>query len=563
MFDLILRGGRIYDGTGAASYYGDVAVSGGRIVEIGQISGPATRTIDVDGLAVSPGFIDNHTHFDAQLLWDPYATSSCFHGITTVITGNCGMSLAPCLPSTHEPLVATFARVEAISRKVLETGISWNWESTAEYFEALRGRIGLNVGSLIGHSTVRYAVMGEAAVERAASDDEILAMCRLVAEGMAAGAVGLSTNNNPRHLREDGKPVASRLASTTELEALYGVLASANSGVLQNIQGFSPAQDPRSKVDYVAGVAAATGRPVVWQGIVHRWHQENEWREALEATEDAVRRRGAQIYPVTQVKRVEKRFTLANCQVFDEFPTWQKVMILPVEQRKVLFADPKVRDKLGYEAVDDPAPSHFGKRWDLLWIQKTRPANKQYEGSNVAAAAKAAGKSIIDFFLDLSLEEDLDTEFYRYSTQGDPAAVAEILRSPYVLVGQSDGGAHMAFDAAFGFSTAFLGEWVRDASLMSLESGVRRLTFDVARIFGFGDRGVLAPGFAADIAVFDPATVGALEPEWANDLPGGERRLIQRAQGVAFTIVNGEVVVESDATTEARPGTVIRPGART
>lgn len=563
MFDLILRGGRVYDGSGGASYEADVAVAGGRIVEIGKVSGAATRTLDVTGMAVSPGFIDNHTHFDAQLLWDPYATSSCFHGVTTVITGNCGMSLAPCLPSTHDHLVSTLSRVEAISRAVLESGISWSWETTAEYFAALRGKIGLNVGSLIGHSAVRHAVMGEAAIERAATADEIESIRRLVTEGMAAGAVGLSTDNNPRHLRDDGKPVASRFASAAELDALYGALASANRGVLQNIQGFSPSQEPREKVNYVADVAAATGRPVVWQGIVHRWHQENEWREALAATEEVVRRRGVQIYPVTQVKRVEKRFTLINCQVFDEFPTWQKVMLVPVEQRKLLLADPRVRAKLGYEAVEDPTPSHFGKRWDLLWIQKTRPQNQRYEGLSVVAAAKSAGKSIIDFFLDLSLEEDLETEFYRYSTQGDPVAVAEILRSPYVLIGQSDGGAHMAFDAAFGFSTAFLGEWVRDAKLMSLEEGVRKLTFDVARIFGLGDRGLLAPGYAADLAVFDPATVAALEPEWAHDLPGGEPRLIQRAQGVLFTIVNGEVVVESDATTGARPGVVVRPGAHT
>lgn len=561
MYDLVLKGGRVYDGSGMPSFYADLAVKDGRIAAIGRISAPAQRTLDVSGLAVSPGFIDNHTHFDAQLLWDPLATSSCFHGITTVITGNCGLSLAPCREDTHEALVSTFTRVEAISRRVLEEGVEWRWESTAQYLDNLRGRLGLNVGALIGHCAVRHAVMGEDAVEREATDDEIEAMRRLVHDGMEAGAVGFSTNNNPRHMREDGKPVASSFASSKELNALTGVLAEMNVGVIQNIQGFSPAKDVRGRVKFVADFAKATGRPIVWQGIVHRWHEGDNWKEALQATEQAFREDGVSIYPVTQAKPIEKRFNLMNAQVFDEFPTWRTIMLAPVEHRKAVFADPEVRRKLSWEAVEDPSPSHFGKRWDLLWVQHAAlEKNKVFEGQSVQEIATQQRKGVLDTFLDLALEENLETGFHRYSTQGDPEAVAEILRSPYVLVGQSDAGAHMAFDAAFGFSTTFLGKWVRDKSLMDLEAGVRKLTFDPASIFGLGDRGLLRPGFAADIAVFDAALVDSAEPEWAEDLPGGEKRLIQRAIGVHYTIVNGQVLVENGQTTEALPGRVLRPG---
>ena len=560
MFDLVITGGRVYDGTGAPPIDADVAVTDGRIVEVARDVGPGRRVIDVEGLAVAPGFIDNHTHFDAQLLWDPAATTSCYHGITTVVTGNCGLSLAPCRDDTRDALISTLGRVEAISRDVLERGIDWSWHSTGEYFDRLRGRLGVNVAALIGHCAVRHAVMGEDAVERPATDREIEAMQQLVREGMDAGAAGLSTNNSPRHMREDGKPVASRLADGRELDALFGVLREIGAGVIQNVQGFSPSMDVQTKIDYVSDVARSTGRPVLWQGIVHRWHEGEEWREALRLTEAARRDRRVVMYPVTQVKPVEKRFTLENAQVFDEFPTWRTVMMAPLEQRKALFADHEMRRRLSWEAVEDPARSHFGKRWDLVWVQQVdRDAHQPLVGLSVAEVAERQGKSVIDAFLDLALDEDFKTGFFRYSTQGDPAAVAEILRSPYVMVGQSDAGAHLVFDAAFGFSSTFLGRWVRDESLMSLEAGIRRLTADVANVFGLTDRGVIAAGRAADIAVFDPSRVDSAEPEWANDLPGGERRLVQRALGVTHTIVNGVPLVEHGELTGSLSGRVVSP----
>ena len=262
MYDLLVKGGRIYDGSAMPSYYGDVGISGGKIVEIGRLHGDAKRTLNVDGLAVAPGFIDPHTHLDAQLFWDPLGTSSCFHGVTSVVVGNCGLSLAPTKPEDRDAVIKSFVRVEAISRRVLEEGIQWRWESTSEYLDALGARLGINAAALVGHIAVRHRVMGEDAVERRATAEEIAKMKELVRQGMKAGAVGFSTNQNPRHIREDKKPVASRLAADEEPGSLLDVLGEMNSGVVQLSGGGA---DARGRIAYAAQMARRTGRPVLWK----------------------------------------------------------------------------------------------------------------------------------------------------------------------------------------------------------------------------------------------------------------------------------------------------------
>src|SRR5687768_2644879 len=282
MYDLLLKGGRIYDGSGMPSYSGDVAIHNGKIAEIGRLNGHARRILNVDGLAVAPGFIDPHTHLDAQLFWDPLGTSSCFHGVTSVIVGNCGLSLAPAKPEDRDAVIKSFVRVEAISRRVLEQGIEWKWTSTGEYLGALGTRLGINAAALVGHIAVRHYVMGEDAVERQATVDEVAKMKQLVRQGMEAGAVGFSTNQNPRHIREDRKPVASRLASDEELGTLLDVLGEMNSGVVQLSGGGA---DARGRIAYAAGMARRTGRPVLWQSINHSWSRPNFWQEMLANTQ--------------------------------------------------------------------------------------------------------------------------------------------------------------------------------------------------------------------------------------------------------------------------------------
>ena len=556
MYDLLLKGGRIYDGSGMPGYNSDVAIQDGKIVDLGRLNGGAKRTLNVDGLAVAPGFIDPHTHLDAQLFWDPLGTSSCFHGVTSVIVGNCGLSLAPAKPEDRDAVIKSFVRVEAISRRVLEEGIKWKWISTDEYLNALNSRLAINAAALVGHIAVRHYVMGEDAVERRATAEEVAEMKQLIRQGLEAGAVGFSTNQNPRHIREDKKPVASRLASDDELGSLLDVLGEMNTGVVQLSGGGA---DARGRIAYAAAMARRTGRPVLWQSINHSWSRPDHWKGMLESTAKVMREEGLPIYAMTQAKPFQNRYTLLDAQCFDEFPTWKAAMFGPVTARKQMFADPEVRKKLRAEAIEDQSPSVFPRRWDVIFIDHVKLAkNKSLEKDSVQDVAKAQGKDGLDCFLDLSLEEDLETRFVHTNTQGDPQAVCEILKHPAVMIGQSDAGAHMGYDARFGYSTAFLGCWVRDHGIMNLEEAVNKLTFRVASIFGLNDRGLLRPGFAADVAIFDPATINTQEPEYVQDLPGGETRMIQSATGVPYTVVNGEIVIENGAATGACPGKVLR-----
>ncbi|MGH7809870.1 MAG: N-acyl-D-amino-acid deacylase family protein, partial [Candidatus Binatia bacterium] len=419
--------------------------------------------------------------------------------------------------------------------------------------------LGINAATLVGHIAVRHYVMGEEAVEREATPEEIIKMKQLVRQGMEAGAVGFSTNQNPRHIREDRKPVASRLASDEELGSLLDVLGEMNSGVVQLSGGGA---DSRGRIAYAAGMARRTGRPVLWQSISHSWSRPDHWREMLANTEKVFKEEGLPIYAMTQAKPFQNRYTLRDAQCFDEFPTWKSALFSPLEARKQMFADADCRKKLRAEAIEDQSPSVFPRRWDVIFVDAVKLAkNKPQEKKSIQEIAKAQGKDGLDCFLDLSLEEDLETRFVHTNTQGDPQAVCEILKHPSVMIGQSDAGAHMGYDARFGYSTAFLGCWVRDHGIMGLEEAVAKLTFRVASVFGLNDRGLLRPGMAADIAVFDAATVNTQEPEYVNDLPANETRMIQKATGVPYTVVNGAVVIENGAPTGARPGKILRPTA--
>jgi N-acyl-D-aspartate/D-glutamate deacylase len=557
MYDLVLKGGRVYDGSGLPSYNADVGILSGKIAALGRVDGGAKRILDVDGLAVAPGFIDPHTHLDAQLLWDPLGTSSCYHGVTSVVVGNCGLSLAPAKVEDRDAVIKSFVRVEAISRRVLEEGVQWRWTSTGEYLDTLGTKLGINAAALVGHIAVRHYVMGEDAVERAATAEEIEKMRALVRQGMEAGAVGFSTNQNPRHIREDKKPVASRLASDEELGALLDVLGEMNTGVVQLSGGGA---DARGRIAYAAGLARRTGRPVLWQSISHSWSRPDHWKAMLDQTAKVFRDEGLPIYAMTQAKPFEMRYTLNDAQCFDEFPTWKAAMFSPVDARKRMFSDPDCRKRLRTEAIEDQSPSVFPRRWDVIYVDRAKlEKNKELERKTVAEIARAKGKDGLDVFLDLALEEELDTRFVHITTQGDPDAVCEILKHPSIMIGQSDAGAHMGYDARFGYCTAFLGRWVRDHGIMPLEEAVSKLTFRVASVFGLSDRGLVRPGMAADLVIFDPATINTLEPEYVQDLPGNETRMIQRAAGVPHTVVNGEVVIENGAATGAAPGRILRP----
>lgn len=560
MYDLILKGGRVYDGSGLPSFNGDVAIRAGKIAALGRVGESAEKVIDVGGLAVAPGIIDFHTHFDAQLWWDPLASSSNEHGVTTVVTGNCGLTLAPCKPESRDALIGTFVRVEAMPRASLQAGIPWRWTTHGEYLNALdRQPLGLNVATLIGHCAVRQYAMGEACVEREAKDDEIAAMEALVREGMAAGAFGFSTNSNQTHYREDGKPVPSRFSSLDEIARLCRVVGQSQRGLVQFTHGaFATPEHVAHISQWYDTILQETRRPLIGESIRHRWSEPDLWRKQLNDVE-ARARQGYAAYAMTSTRRSLRRWTLNDGTRLDMIPAWKKLSALPIAERMEKLRDDKVRAELARETVNG-RPIDFSRRWDLIVVkQATREKNKTLEGKSIAELARGQNKSPIDAMLDLALAEDLETTFEDSTTQGDEQAVKEIFANPNVLLGQSDAGAHVASgNPGFGYATIMLAYWVRERKLMTLEDAIKKLTFLPASIFGIHDRGLLRRGRAADLMVFDPARINLAAPAKVTDLPEGAPRFTQGAQGIHYTIVNGKVLMDHGAHTGAYPGQVLR-----
>jgi N-acyl-D-aspartate/D-glutamate deacylase len=386
-------------------------------------------------------------------------------------------------------------------------------------------------------------------------------MKEVLKASVRAGASGFSTNQNPVHMYSDGTPIQSRFATDEEIIELACALGEINQGAVQISRGSLGVSVPmRESVQLFDEISSRSGRPVIWQSITHRWDKPNEWRQLLDLAKESIDR-GVQSYPLCNARLFNNRLTMKNAQVFDDLPTWKTILFLPLQARIEAIKDPETRKKMRYEAVEEKKSSRFSRRWDLVYlINAVKPENKHLEKKSVAEIAKIRGQDVIDAFLDLSLEEGLDTEFQTSSTNGDEEAVAEIIRSPYVLVGQSDAGAHLIYDAGFGYSTRLLGYWVREKKIMSLEEAVRKLTFMVASIFGLQGRGLLRRGMAADLCIFDPTTIRECEPEMVQDLPGNEKRFIQKATGIEMTIVNGAVLVEKNQHTGALPGSVLGSG---
>jgi N-acyl-D-aspartate/D-glutamate deacylase len=548
--DLLVRGGLVVDGSGLPGYRADVGVKDGRVAEVGHLAGrSAAQVIDADGLVVAPGFIDVHTHFDGQMFWDPYGTSSPQHGVTSVVMGNCGLTLAPVKDEDRDHLISSLVRVEAIPRQVLEEGVPWGWRSFGDYLDALDGNVGINVGGLVGHIALRHYVMGADSLEREATDDEVAGMKALLADSLAGGALGLSTNRNNRHVREDGRPVSSRLASDGEVHALAEVLRDLNTGIVLVSGG--------PKYAAIDELARHSERPVVWLSVVHHYSNPTRWREQLDNI-GATFRDGYRAYAMTHTAPQWSVFNMKNSQRFDEFPTWRNLMFIPDAERKQAMGDPATRAKLADELAD-PRPTTFHRRWDLVEVTKAaRPENQRFRGKNILQVAEMRGQTPLDAFLDLSIEEDLEAEFQTPSSGGDPEATGEILRNPYILAGLSDAGAHVQFRADNGFSTTLLSMWVRDHKVLSLEEAVFKLTFQLASVYGLEGRGLLRPGYHADMAIFDADTVRPCESEWTDDYPAHTRRMIQRSEGLEYTIVNGRVIYHDDRFTGDLPGQILR-----
>ncbi len=534
-YDLLIKNGRIIDGSGRPAFHGDVGVMRGKIAELGRLDGPARRTIEADGRVVAPGFVDNHCHYDAQVLWDPLCTFSCHHGATTVIIGNCSLALAPVKKQEREKLAGMLSYVEAIPMDVLQAGVPWNWESFPEYMKAIGQRLGVNVGTLVGHSAVRLYAMGEECSDREATADELETMRRLVREALEAGALGLSITRNMNHFDIVGKRIPAACAPESELFALADVLREAGTGVIQCGGG----TNPELKDKLLSRIAQACGRPIMYNTLLEQARQPGRWRTHLQHVEETARQ-GIRAIPLSM-------------------PTWLPILQGSDEDKLRAYRDPATRAKLRAE-VDAPITpdSTFSKRWDLMIVEEPQlPKNRGLRGQNIADIAKAQGKEPVDAFLDLAVEENLATVFTLGEINMDTEAVAQILGSPYAVVGLSDGGAHVQFHSNVSNPTRLLGFWVREKKIMSLELAVRRLTFDSATAFGIYDRGLLQPGMAADLVVFDPDTVKPVAEDKVHDFPSNGWRMRELADGIHYTVVNGEVLLEKGTHTGNLPGRVL------
>ncbi len=553
-YDLLVKNGRIIDGSGRPAFNGDVAVARGKIVELGRLDGPARRVIEADGRVVAPGFVDNHCHYDAQVLWDPLCTFSSHHGATTVIIGNCSLALAPVKAHERQKLAGMLSYVEAIPMDVLEAGVPWTWETYPEYMSAIGQRLGVNVGTLVGHSAVRLYAMGADCSERPATDAELEAMRRVVREALEAGALGLSITRNMNHFDIAGTRIPAACAPESELFALADVLREAGTGVIQCGGG----TNPELKDGLLSRLSQACGRTIMYNTLLEQARQPGRWQKHLAHVEATVKQ-GIRAIPLCNPGSVVNRFTMKNCQVFRSMPTWLPILQASDDEKLAAYRSAEIRVKLRSEVEAPLGPdSTFSKRWDLMVVEEPAlPKNRGLRGQHIEEIAKAQGKHPLDAFLDLAVEENLETVFSLGEINMDTEAVAQILGSPYAVVGLSDGGAHVQFHSNVSNPTRLLGYWVREKGIMSLELAVRRLTFDSASAFGIYDRGLLQPGMAADLVIFDPDTVRPVPEDVVHDFPSNGWRMRELAEGIHYTVVNGEVLMEKGTHTGSYPGRVL------
>jgi N-acyl-D-amino-acid deacylase len=552
--DVVIRGGTVIDGTGAPGRPADVAVTGGVISEIGdRLEG--ARTLEASGHVVAPGFIDIHTHYDAQVFWDPALTPSSWHGVTSVIAGNCGFSIAPCRPEHRSLMGRTLEHVEDMNLATLEAGIPWDFETFPEYLDSVerRGTV-LNFGAYVGHTAVRLWVMGDDGYERAATDDEIRAMQQVVAQAIEAGAAGFATSSSATHSGDNGRPVPSRLADLAELEALLQPLHDLGRGVAALLPGET------IKHRDVYGLQRRIGRPLTWTALLTV--KGFPWHERVIADNDAARAEGGEVWPQVSVRPLVFSMNLREPFTFNMVPAFAELIADGVEVRKQRYADPAWRAR----ALDELTTKSLVKpNWDVLTVSES-DAHAHLIGRTLAAIAAERGSTPFDVMLDLSLEEDLQTRFRSVLANDDDDAIAWLLGREGVLLGLADSGAHVSQLCDACFATDLLGRWVREREAIGLERAVYKLTGEPARVYGLdgpAGRGVLREGMAADVAVFDPDTVAAGPLHRVRDFPaGGERLVADAPEGVVHVLVNGTPVRvdgEPDAdAVEARPGRVLR-----
>jgi len=560
-YDLIIRNGTIVDGSGMPRYRADVGVMDGRIAAIGRLKGGAVEVVDAEGHVVTPGFVDGHAHMDAQVFWDPLGTSSCYQGVTTVVMGNCGFTLAPCRKQDADFVFRNLERAEDIPRAAMLAGIDWRWESFPEYLDVVDALPkGINYASYIGHSALRTHVMGERAFSEAGRPEEVARMVREVQEALAAGAIGFSTSRSMNHETSDDRPVASRLADWSEVEAIVRGMRDVGAGIFE-IAGNPGQVGPEERARYfdqLKTLAVETGVPFTWGMFAYR-HEPGGWRASFDLFDRAVAE-GARAFIQVHTRTINILLSFETQLPFDRHELWRDIRARPLAEQKAAISDPATRRRL-VEIAKQPAPAAVGvgpvarpPDWDLLYIlDRALPPYR-----SMGEVARERGLDPVELLIDLALERDMKLFLLQPGANHNEAEVLEMMRHPRSVITFSDAGAHVSQIMDQSLQTHLLSYWVREKQAFTLEEAVRRISYDTATSWGFHDRGLLRVGMAADIVVFDPQRIAPALPEVVHDLPSGAKRLRQLAQGMLATVVNGRVVLRDNRPTGALPGRLLR-----
>jgi N-acyl-D-amino-acid deacylase len=559
-YDLVIKNGMLIDGSGMPRYRADIGVRSGKIATIGRISEPADETIDADGHVVTPGFVDGHTHMDAQIFWDPLGTSSCYHGVTTVVMGNCGFTLAPCREAEADFVFRNLERAEDIAREALLAGIDWGWETFPEYLDVLDALPkGINYSGYIGHSALRTYVMGERAFEERASEADLIAMSQHVKDALNAGAVGFSTSRSQAHKTSDDRPVASRVADWSEVETIARAMAERNAGILQisaDVRG-TP-EEVRNRYGQLKTLSIETGRPVTF-GMFSMRDVPTDWRYCLDLFETSASE-GARMFGQVHTRELSIMLSFETRLPFDKWDVWRDIRALPLKEQKQALGDPDTKKRLiaaanrPYDGPQMIGPDARPPDWDRMFVLD------KIEGPHQTMSDMALGRGVdpVELMIDLALENDMKIFFRQPIANEDQDHALEMMKHPRSVVTFSDAGAHVSQIMDNSLQTHLLGHWVREKQAFTLEEAVRLITHDTATHWGFYDRGLIREGMAADMVVFDPDTVGANMPVVLADLPAGAKRLKQTSIGILATIVNGKTVLRNNIHTGAYPGRVLR-----